>query len=144
MRKHIGHAAACAALVLLAPGWFGAKAGAQSAASAQTGEVPFFEVDPTWPRFPPQWKVGDVADINADLQGNVYLLQRPRLLNKADFASAAPPVLVFDRNGNFLRAWGARAAAMNGLSVSTVSTSIPGASCGSAGTAVRPRTGNSG
>jgi hypothetical protein len=106
MCKHFGHAAACAALVLFAPGWFGTKAGAQSAASAQTGEVPFFEVDPTWPRFAPQWKVGDVSHINADSQGNVYLLQRPRLLNKADFASAAPPVLVFDRNGNFLRAWG--------------------------------------
>src|SRR6202040_3288123 len=80
--------------------WFATKA------AAQAREVPTFEVDKTWPKLPPQWKLGDVSNINSDSQGNIYLIHRPRTLKDPDFAKAAPPVLVFDPNGNFLRAWG--------------------------------------
>ena len=55
---------------------------------------------------PPQYKVGDVSSINSDSEGNIYVLHRPRTLKDLDFGQAAPAVLVFDPNGNFVRAWG--------------------------------------
>ena len=73
MGNHFSRAA-FAALIVVAPGWLGIEAAAQSTAQAQSRELPVFEVDPTWPKIPPQWKVGEVSHINADAQGNVYLL----------------------------------------------------------------------
>jgi hypothetical protein len=93
-------------LVPIAPIWLNAGALAQIPPVAEARELPSFEVDPAWPRLPPQWKLGDVSHINADSQGNVYVLHRPRTLKNPDYAYAAPPVLVFDSGGNFLRAWG--------------------------------------
>jgi hypothetical protein len=76
-------------------------------AAAQSGRsLPVFEVDKSWPQLPPQWKIGDVSSFAADAQGNIYLLHRPRTLKDPDFAKAAPPVLVFDQSGKFLRGWG--------------------------------------
>jgi hypothetical protein len=105
MNRYLVGALAASVLIAIAP-WLTNKASAQSPAQAQARELPVFEVDRTWPKLPPQWKVGDVSHINADSQGNVYLLHRPRTLKERDFAHAAPPVLVFDRDGNFLHAWG--------------------------------------
>src|ERR1700693_1513817 len=93
-----------AAVAAVQGNWFTTDAAGQSSAQAQS--LPVFEVDHTWPKLPPQWKLGEVSHINADSQGNVYLLYRPRTLKDPDFAHAAPPVLVFDPDGNFLRAWG--------------------------------------
>jgi NHL repeat len=106
MSRNLVATLAASILTAIAPWWLTTEATAQSPAQTHTRELPVFEVDPTWPRLPPQWKVGDVSQINADSQGNVYLLHRPRTLKAADFARAAPPVLVFDRDGNFLRGWG--------------------------------------
>src|SRR3984893_18303834 len=106
--KYLCHVA-LVALVAVAPvqgKWLSPKAAAQTPAQAQARELPMFEVDATWPKVPPQWKLGDVSNINSDAQGNIYLIHRPRTLKDPDFAKAAPPVLVFDPNGNFLRAWG--------------------------------------
>src|SRR6516165_244327 len=103
MNKYLSHAALVALLAVAAQGtWLGTQAAAQTPAR----EVPVFEVDKTWPKLPPQWKLGDVSNINSDAQGNIYLIHRPRTLKDPDFAMAAPPVMVFDPNGNFLRAWG--------------------------------------
>ena len=96
--------AAVVALVVAAamPGkWFA------PAASAQNGRaLPQFEVDKSWPRVPPEWKIGDVSSFASDAAGNVYLLHRPRTLKDPDFGHAAPPVLVFDPDGHFIRGWG--------------------------------------
>jgi hypothetical protein len=97
---------AASAVIMLAQCGLACETSAQSHAQAQRRELPFFEVDPSWPKLPPQWKVGDVSQITTDSQGNVYLLHRPRTLKDSDFARAAPPILVLDRDGNFLRAWG--------------------------------------
>jgi hypothetical protein len=104
--EHLLHAAlmGLAAVAAIQGSLSTTKAAAQSSAQAQS--LPVFEVDHTWPKLPPQWKLGEVSHINADSQGNVYLLHRPRTLKDPDFAHAAPPVLVFDPDGNFLRAWG--------------------------------------
>jgi DNA-binding beta-propeller fold protein YncE len=72
--------------------------------------VPVFEVDPSWPAVPAKWKLGDPSSIGVDAQDNVYVLHRPRTLKPDQAAMAAPPVLVFDPAGNFVRAWGGAAA----------------------------------
>ncbi len=104
-RCHVGPLAT-SAVIMLAQWGLACETSAQSHAQAQRRELPIFEVDPSWPKLPPQWKVGDVSQVTTDSQGNVYLLHRPRTLKDSDFARAAPPVLVLDRDGNFLRAWG--------------------------------------
>jgi hypothetical protein len=108
MGKYLCHAALAALIAVVAAQgkWLTTGASAQNAAQAQGRELPVFEVDKSWPKVPPQWKLGDVSSINADLQGNIYIIHRPRTLKDPDFAQAAPPVLVFDPDGNFLRAWG--------------------------------------
>ena len=76
------------------------------AVAPRAGMVPMFEVDPAWPKVPAKWKLGDVSSIAIDAQGNAWVLHRPRTLKPGEAAMAAPPILVFDPAGNFLRAWG--------------------------------------
>src|SRR5688572_6449080 len=74
---------------------------------AQTRSLPTFEVDKAWPKLPPKYKVGDPSSFAIDAVDNVWLLHRPRTLLKPEEAKmAAPPVVVFDAAGNFVRAWG--------------------------------------
>jgi hypothetical protein len=68
--------------------------------------MPQFEVDPAWPKVPPKWRLGDASSIAIDAQDNVYVLHRPRTLKGDQKNMAAPPVMVFDPAGNFIRAWG--------------------------------------
>src|SRR5437879_6006380 len=81
------------------------KAAAQSP-QAQARSVPVFEVDPAWPKLPPQFKLGDASSFAIDAQDNVWLLHRPRTLKPEDSGRAAPAIVVFDAAGNFMRAWG--------------------------------------
>jgi NHL repeat len=74
------------------------------AQTAATRLVPTFDVDPSWPRVPVKWKLGDQSSFAVDARDNVWLLHRPRTLPPA--AIAAPPVMVFDSAGNFIKAWG--------------------------------------
>src|SRR6266404_9796697 len=86
----------------LAGKWF-------SSAQAQSRALPTFEVDRAWPKVPPQWKLGDPSSIAIDAQDNVWVLHRPRTLKPADASKAAPPVIVFDTAGNYIKAWGGAA-----------------------------------
>jgi hypothetical protein len=90
-------AAVCAAL-LSAP------------AQAQQHALPTFAVDPSWPKVPDKYKLGDISSIALDAQDNAYVLHRPRTLKPEDAARAAPAVVVFDPAGNFIKAWGGPAA----------------------------------
>src|SRR5512138_236285 len=75
--------------------------------AAQTRTLPTFEVERGWPKIPAKWLVGDASSFAVDKQDNVWLLHRPRTLVKPeDAAKAAPPVMVFDAAGNFVKAWG--------------------------------------
>jgi len=74
--------------------------------AAQTIMLPKFEVDTSWPKMPPQMKIGDASSFAVDASDNVWLLHRPRTLKPQDLANAAPPIVVFDPAGNFVRAWG--------------------------------------
>jgi DNA-binding beta-propeller fold protein YncE len=93
-------------IALVAAAAMGATALTATGASAQTRSVPTFAVDPAWPKVPPQWKLGDVSSMTTDAQGNIWVLHRPRTLKGDDFAKAAPPVIVFDQAGNYVKSWG--------------------------------------
>jgi DNA-binding beta-propeller fold protein YncE len=84
---------------------FRAALGAQGA-RANDYRLPMFEVDRAWPKLPAKWKLGDASSFAVDAQDNVWLLHRPRTLKPDEAASAAPPVMVFDTVGNFIKAWG--------------------------------------
>ena len=75
---------------------------------AQEGRaLPVFEVEKGWPQVPAKWKTGDPSSFAIDARDNVWLLHRPRTLLKPEEAKmAAPPVMVFDAAGTFIKAWG--------------------------------------
>jgi hypothetical protein len=90
----------------LARTWlFDTEAAAQTS-QAQPRDLPMFEVDPSWPKVPAKWKLGDVSSIAIDAQANAWVLHRPRTLKSDQAAMAAPPIIVFDPAGNFIKAWG--------------------------------------
>ena len=90
-------------LLLLCAGRLVVNAAQDPAAAAA---MPAFEVDPTWPRLPNNWVMGDPSSISVDRHDNVWVLHRPRTVPAEKKEHAAPPVLEFDKNGKFLQAWG--------------------------------------
>src|SRR5438874_9871995 len=76
------------------------------AAGAQGRSLPTFEVDKTWPKVPANMKVGDVSSIAIDAKDNAWVLSRPRTLKGDDLKRAAPPIMIFDAQGNYVRGWG--------------------------------------
>jgi DNA-binding beta-propeller fold protein YncE len=67
--------------------------------------VPVFEVDRNWPKLPNGWVMGHPAGVTVDRHGNIWLFQRPRTLDPAT-TNVAPPVLMFDPDGKFVKGWG--------------------------------------
>ena len=84
---------------------FGTEAAAQTP-QAQARAMPTFEVDPSWPKVPSKWKLGDASSIAIDAQDNVWVLHRSRTLKADQAAMAAPPIMVFDGAGNYIKSWG--------------------------------------
>lgn len=68
-----------------------------SAATAVAAGAPgaSFRFMEGWARLPEGWTIGDVGGVAVDDSDNVYIFNR-----------GPDPMLVFDRDGNFLRAWG--------------------------------------
>ena len=56
-----------------------------------------YEVAEGWGRLPEGWGFKEVGGVGADAKDNVYVFNR-----------GEHPMIVFDREGNFLRSWGAR------------------------------------
>ena len=83
---------------------------APDARAAEARSLPTFEVDPGWPKVPPKMRLGAASSIAIDAKDNVYVLHRPHTLKPDEAAMAAPPVVVFDGAGNFIRAWGGEAS----------------------------------
>jgi DNA-binding beta-propeller fold protein YncE len=54
-----------------------------------------YAVAENWGRLPEGWSYREVAGVATDIKDNVYVFNRGR-----------HPVIVFDREGNFLRSWG--------------------------------------
>ncbi len=67
---------------------------------------PKFKVEPSWPKIPNNWQFGQVSSVAIDKQDHVWILQRPSTLEPAEKPRAAPPLLEFDADGNFIQAWG--------------------------------------
>src|SRR6478672_1313784 len=82
---------------------------AANAQSQPPRAIPTFAVDRSWPKVPSQWKLGDASSIAIDARDNVWVLHRPRTLKPEEASKAAPPVIVFDTAGNYIKAWGGAA-----------------------------------
>jgi len=108
-RNAFGHLVLAASVIAAGASLFALRAAAQSP-PAHARAVPTFEVDAAWPKVPPQWKLGDASSFAVDAQDNVWLLHRPRTLKPEDAAKAAPPIVVWDAAGNFIKAWGGAAS----------------------------------
>jgi hypothetical protein len=88
-------------------------------ASGQAAAQRHYKVDPFWPKeLPHKWIVGQNGGMAVDRSNHIWTLQRPGS-NTPDEISAdpsspraamccvpAPPVLVFDAEGNLLKSWG--------------------------------------
>src|SRR6195256_5492574 len=109
-RMNLGRAVLIASIAVagVAGAWLSATEAAAQASQAQARSMPVFEVDPSWPKVPAKWKLGDASSIAIDAQDNVWVLHRPRTLPADQAAMAAPPVMVFDGAGVFIQAWGGR------------------------------------
>jgi len=90
-------------------------------ASAQTKsavQAPKFEVDPMWPKpMPNHWLLGNTIGVGVDSRDHVFIIHRGATLEAkevyaqenppaSDCCKAAPPVLEFDAEGNYVNAWG--------------------------------------
>ena len=93
----------------------------QQKAEAQGSSVtaPVFEVDPLWPKpLPNNWLLGWTIGAWVDEQDHIWIIHRGAggLHNNergaeltppiAECCRTAPPILVFDQDGNLLRSWG--------------------------------------
>ena len=54
-----------------------------------------WDISNSWGRLPLWWKFGNASDLATDSQGRVFVLDR-----------GTRPILVFDRDGGFISAWG--------------------------------------
>ena len=107
-RNRISGPILIALVVAMAVGerWHSDGAFSAQAAQPQGRSLPIFEVDRAWPKVPARWKLGDASSIAIDAQDNIWVLHRPRTLKPEEAAMAAPPVIVFDSAGNYIKAWG--------------------------------------
>jgi DNA-binding beta-propeller fold protein YncE len=96
----------------------------QHDAGANRHRSPRFTVDPAWPKpLPNNWLVGQVAGVAVDRHDRIWIVQRQSTLTadergsdpapgnpvRSNCCNRAPAVMVFDREGNFLKAWGGAA-----------------------------------
>lgn len=76
--------------------------------------APTYEVDPMWPKVPKQWVLGQVAGVAVDSRDHVWIIQRPWSLGsdeialnpEAECCRAAPPVMEFTADGEYVQGWG--------------------------------------
>jgi hypothetical protein len=106
MKRWLINRAALIALAAATAAQKGPSGAALQAAPLDGRSLPVYEVDRAWPKVPAQWKLGDPSSIAIDAQDHVWVLHRPRTLKPEQAAMAAPPVIVFDSAGNYIKAWG--------------------------------------
>jgi sugar lactone lactonase YvrE len=70
--------------------------------------IPRYEVEPFWPKpLPDRWVTGDVGGTCVDQDDHVFIVVRRNLTARETLvATASPPVIEFDREGNVVNAWG--------------------------------------
>lgn len=80
--------------------------------------APSYQVDPSWPHVPKQWTLGQVAGVAIDSRDHVWIIQRPWSLGtdevalnpEAECCRAAPPVMEFTADGDYVQGWGGAGA----------------------------------
>src|SRR5580765_4849168 len=92
-------------LGLVAIGALGQRGRVGVAPTASQG-MPVFEPDPSWPKLPNNWVVGVVSSVAVDRQDHVWILHRPRTVPEGMKDRAAPPVLEFGADGQYVNSWG--------------------------------------
>src|SRR6202140_1637810 len=76
------------------------------------GGLPQFEKDLNFPKVPSKGRMGFGSDVAVDAQDHIWILSRPHSLahprsTPPDLVSVpAPPVMEFDKVGNFIQGWG--------------------------------------
>ena len=89
-------------------------------ARVQNVQAPRFEVDPMWPKpLPNHWILGSAIGVGVDSRDHVFIIHRgDSTLNQrtevgadanppiGECCRAAPPILEFDPEGNFVKGWG--------------------------------------
>ena len=77
------------------------------AEAIQSG-APRFEVDPWWPKpLPEGWITGQLPCVYVDHRDNVLIVNRGNITDEErETCIQAPPVMIFDREGNMIEAWG--------------------------------------
>ncbi len=91
--------------LVVAVGLSGSGHGPAVVAAEAQGGVPQFEVDASWPNMPNDWVTGQVSSVTVDANDVVWVLHRPRTVGE-DQGTPAPPVIAFEKDGTFVRAWG--------------------------------------
>jgi DNA-binding beta-propeller fold protein YncE len=91
---------------------------AERDASAFGDGVPEYQVDPFWPKdLPNDWLIGEVGGVAVDKRDHIWVFQRPATLSDRErgkvtdpplsmCCAPAPSLIVFDQDGNVVRAWG--------------------------------------
>jgi len=91
----------------------------QAEAQGDMVEAPMFEVDPLWPKpLPDHWLLGAAIGVWVDDEDNIWMIHRSSSTlsdnekgleldpPRSSCCRGAPPVLVFDQEGNLVRSWG--------------------------------------
>jgi DNA-binding beta-propeller fold protein YncE len=103
MKKILAASAVIAVLgaLIVSDRAMGARAGAQGARQA-----PMFQVEPGFFKLPANMIIGQGSAVATDRQDHLWVIHRPRYIPADKRAQAAPPVMEFDANGNYLQGWG--------------------------------------
>jgi DNA-binding beta-propeller fold protein YncE len=116
--SHRCRLAATAALGALALGLWSVPGEWIAGTEVTAATTPHYVVDPYWPKpLPDNMLIGQVAGIAVDQHDLVWIIQRPGSLTDDERGAAldpprsicchpAPPVMVFDRDGNYVMGWG--------------------------------------
>lgn len=91
---------------------------ASTVCPAGAQQIPKYKVDSSWPKeLPNNWIMGQVGGMAVNRHDHIWVLQRPSSNTTDELGAspanqesqcciAAPPVLVFDAQGNLLQSWG--------------------------------------
>ena len=79
---------------------------AGAAGLAGSDGIPQYEAV-AWPQMPNDWVLGLASGIAVDSQDHIWVLHRPRTVPEPELKDrAAPAVLEFDADGNYVQGWG--------------------------------------
>ena len=104
--------------LVVALGWGQSALNGVAEVSETRVEAPMFEVAPLWPKpLPNHWILGSTIGVGVDSRDYVYIIHRGNGNERTELGAqqdpptgeccvAAPPVLVFDPEGNLADSWG--------------------------------------